>query len=116
MVLNGPILIDAFSYRAPRLSASLPVEFLTHNGVLSGSTRDLSEKGLSADFGEPLWPEAEGRLRFRIGRCLLDIDARVTHSEGFLAGLEFRFSSEQERGFLHAVLHVLSHDPNYHRL
>lgn len=106
-------MIDSFAYRAPRVAASLAVEFVTEIGVLAGCTRDISEKGLSADFGEPVLPGTVGRVRFRTGRCLLDLEARVTHAEGFLVGLEFRFSSEQERLFLRAILQVLSRSPEY---
>lgn len=77
-------------------------------GILLGSTRNISDRGLLADFGEPVLPGTTGRVSLRVGRCTVEIQARVTNSEGFSAGMEFEFASEQERSFLHAVVQMLS--------
>lgn len=100
-------MIHAYAYRTPRVAASLAVEFVTEGGVLSGHTRDISEHGLRADFGEPVLPKTAGRVRFRTGRCLLELEAHVSHTEGYTAGLVFVFASEAESSFVRAILDVL---------
>lgn len=106
------ILIESFAYRHPRIVASLPVEFVTEGGVLFGFTRDVSEQGLLADFGEPVLLQTDGRLRFRTGKCVVEFAARVTHTDGFLSGFAFAFSSEQESSFIRSIVHALAQDPD----
>ena len=101
-------VIHSFAYRSPRVAANLPVEFLTEERVLFGSTRDISEQGLLADFGEPVLLGASGRVRFRSGHCVVELQAEVTHTEGFTSGLAFAFASTRESAFIHAILQVLT--------
>ena len=102
-------MIQAFAYRKPRVAATLPVEFLTDDGVLFGSTRDISEHGLLVAFTEPVLLKTSGRVRFRMGHCLLELRAEVTHADAFTSGLVFGFASEQEQAFLRAVVQALAH-------
>jgi hypothetical protein len=101
-------VIQPFSYRNPRLAARYPIEFVTSDATLLGQTRDISERGLSADFGEPLLLQTAGKVRFRMGHCFLELRAEVAHSEGFMARLVFSFASPQERWFMKALLHGLT--------
>lgn len=101
-------MIQSFHYRSPRLAARLPVELVTDGGVLFGSTRDFSEHGLRADFGEPVLSGSFGKVRFRAGHCVVELQAEVTHSEGFATGIVFAFSSERERSVVRAILQVLT--------
>lgn len=101
-------MVHSFAYRAPRIPSSLPVEFLTGEDRLFGFTRDISEHGLSANFGEPVLPATVGRLRLKSGNCLIEVQAEVTHTEGFTAGLAFVLSSERERLLLRAMLQALA--------
>ncbi len=100
--------IHSFAYRNPRLTATLPVEFLTEGGALFGHTRDISEGGLLVDFGEPVLPHTTGGVRLRLGHCVLELHAEVTHTEGFTAGLVFAFSSPRESAFIRAMLQALT--------
>lgn len=100
-------MIHAFTYRKPRLHASLPVEFAAGEDVLLGRTQDVSEGGFSANFTEPLLPRTSGRVRLRVGHCLLELAAEVTHAEGFTSGISFLFASPRERAFVQAVVQAL---------
>lgn len=101
-------MIHPFAYRKPRVATSFPVEFLTGHGLLIGFTRDLSEQGLSADWGEPVPLKTSGCLRLRMGHCMLELQAEVTHTEGFTTGMMFAFASEREQFFVRAMMQALA--------
>ena len=100
-----------YTYRDPRLAACLAVQFVTQYGVLSGWTRDLSEKGLQVDLNEPVLLGTMGKVRLHVGHCSLELEAKVAHTEGFTVGLVFAFLSEQESSFMSAILQVLRKSP-----
>ena len=101
-------MIQSFAYRVPRIDFCLPVEFLIGHAVLFGHTRNVSVKGFLVEFDEPVPQGTVGRIRFRIGRCMLELDSRVAHSQGFAAGMEFEFASEHERFGLVTILQVIT--------
>jgi hypothetical protein len=101
-------VIHSFAYRHPRLPATFSVEFLTEDKSFAGVTHDLSEQGISVRFSQLVLQGTAGKVRFRVGHCLLELDARVTHSEGLIAGLVFSFASLQERRFLEALMQALT--------
>lgn len=104
------IVIQSFAYRVPRIDFCLPVEFLVGPAVLFGHTRNISVKGFLVEFDEPVAEGTVGRIRFRIGRCTLELDTRVAHSQGFAAGMEFSFASEHERFGLVTILQVITNE------
>lgn len=97
-----------FAYRPPRIDFCFPVEFHAGNEILVGSTKNISEKGFLVDFGEPLRLGLTGRTRFRVGRCTLELEARIVYTEGFSAALAFDFASDQERSFLYALVGMVT--------
>jgi hypothetical protein len=101
-------VIHPYAYRNPRVSTDLPVEFVTEEGTLFGSAENVSENGLLVHFGEPVLPRTQGRLRLRVGTCLLELAAEASHLDGFRAGLVFAFASAQERTFVSALLQVIA--------
>lgn len=104
-------MIHPYAYRNPRVNTDLPVEFVVDDGTLFGSAENVSEHGLLVQFGEPVLPGTKGRVRFRVGRCLLELDAETTHLDGFHAGLVFAFASEAERTLAYALLQVVTRSP-----
>lgn len=109
-------MIHPFSYRNPRLATSLPVQFTTGAAVLFGSMQDISEQGMSVDFAEPVVKGTTGRVRFCAGSIEVNLQAEVTHSTAFSAGLVFTFSSEQEVAYFRAIVQSLrGHGPSVQR-
>ncbi len=111
----SPPKIHSYAYRPPRIDFDLPVEFVVADEVLFGTSKNVNENGLLVDFGEPLAKGTAGKARFRVGRCVLELEARVAHVQGFAAGLEFEFTSERERSMLGTVMQVLLNEIEHHR-
>lgn len=99
--------VQAFAYRAPRLSLELPLEFVTASGALRGRSEDLSDTGLLVLLEEPVLTGTQGRVRLRIGALDLEFAAVVAHSELFQAGLSFCFASDRERDFMRTIVRML---------
>ena len=110
MVSNVPTTSHDFNYRSPRIELRLPVEFRSGATTLVGFTHNVSDDGFLVNFAEPVLAGSAGKATFRFGHCTLELQAHVTHSEGFCAGLTFEFSSEQERAFLYAIVQFLTRD------
>lgn len=86
------------------------MEFHTVNGTLSGLTHDINEQGTLVNFGEPLLLETSGKLRFRVGQCVFDVEAKVGHTEGYLSGLVFCLRSKEESAFVRSTVQALMQD------
>ena len=101
-------MIHPFLYRLPRVATVVPVDLDRDGLMLAGFTRNISDTGLLACFEEPLAPGTRGTVRLRFGRCMVHIEATVTHTEAFDAGLRFEFTSDHERAFLRSLVKALS--------
>ncbi len=104
-------MITSFNYRLPRVAVELPIEFCAGDSTISGRTKNISDTGVLVSFNEPVFTGKTGFVRFRIGSCAFEMQAVVTHIELFEAGLNFTFSSEQERVFMRTLVRFVSKLP-----
>ncbi len=100
--------LHAYTYRVPRFSLQVPVEFLVEEASIPGFSVDFSETGLQVRLARPVTPGGLGRLRLRLDGCMIEIEAEAVHCQLLDVGFRFRFSSAAEEQFIRILVKVLS--------
>ena len=101
-------VVSSFSYRVPRFSIELPVEFVMGDTSVFGRSENISDTGLLVQLSQPVFAGDIGRIHLRMGNMFFALETRVTHTEFLYAGMNFIFSNEQERQFIYTLVRVLS--------
>jgi hypothetical protein len=86
-----------FSYRQPRMMTSFRVEFCVGDDCFHGFCRDISERGIRAEFVDPLIQGSSGLLILRPRIGVLEVRSQVAYVEDDHAGLLFVFQTPMER-------------------
>lgn len=93
--------VRSFGFRAPRVSTSFSfsLELSATGERYEAECTDISEDGLAADLLKPLAPKTQVRMRLLLpgGTRPLQIEGSVEYSKGRHCGLNFLYSSVEER-------------------
>lgn len=89
--------MQKFEYRLPRVSANLPITFITHSVNFVGQCIDISKRGMRIEASPRLPLNACGTASIRYQDRILEFSMRVTHVEESSCGLEFLYKSSDER-------------------
>ena len=100
----------SFLYRMPRFGIDFALAFEASGGVITGRCRNLSDTGLLAVFALPLGLGMSGTIRLMPADLEIELLGRVTHADGFEAGVSFDFRSDQERQLLRAMVKAAASD------
>ena len=103
--------IHEYAYRRPRLRLEHPLAFCVPSGRIAGTSKDISEDGLLVQLAAPVEVGAHGRIQWRFGSCLVEIEALVAHTNLQETGLRFDFRTRDERHFVRALVRLLSTGP-----
>jgi PilZ domain len=95
----GPV--RSFSFRSPRVttSFSFSVEVIATGERYDAMCTDISEDGIAAELLEPLAAREPVMIRMLLPGAIapLQIQGKVEHSDGGRCGLNFVYSSPDER-------------------
>ena len=100
--------VHAFCYRSARVSVEYPVELCIEQSDIAGFTKDVSDTGLLVRLTRPVNRGSYGKLRWRFGSLLIELDVCVVSTDFLEAGLSFRFASDSERQFIRTMLKALT--------
>jgi EAL domain-containing protein (putative c-di-GMP-specific phosphodiesterase class I) len=92
------------SARANRLSLKTPVVFYFAGGTANGSSVNISESGMLAEFGRSPEVWLTGRILAQIGKCRLSVGVRVVRVDGRMTAFAFRELSDQDRVAIHQLV------------
>jgi hypothetical protein len=86
-----------FEYRQPRVSADLPIKFITLHTSCAGKCIDISKQGMRIEASQSLLLNACGKVSIRYQDRTLEFNMRVVHVEETSCGLEFLYESNEEQ-------------------
>jgi len=93
--------IRPFGFRSPRVCANFGfyLEVIATGERCDGVCTDISEDGLAAELSRPLTPKTQVtmRLLFPGGTVPLQIQGSVEYSQDLRCGVNFLYSSQDER-------------------
>jgi len=103
--------MQKFNYRVPRYTVDLPVCLRVDGLSITGRCREISQEGMKLEAAQPLPPDYCGVVSLSYQGVALEIQARLTHTDGEQEGLKFVFASEAERDAVGRLVARLSTAP-----
>ena len=96
--------MESYTTRASRIDLSFPVIFVSEEKLVAGHCLNLSESGLLANFDQPLELWSMGELLIHGSEAKFRVPVRVARANEYNAGLAFRFTSDEQRASIQALV------------
>ena len=110
-MMTGPS-IRRFYYRRPRFATNLRMELMVGAAIFPGVCESINEAGLYGQIGENIPNGINGIVTLYHQGTSCKVQVCLSFMEGRRAGLNFLFSSDQERADIRAFLAMIGMKPS----
>ncbi len=109
--MNEEASVRKFAYRYPRLSTSLPIDFILDETITLGVCESLSECGMSARFSDELPAGSMGRVTLYFDKRSISVYASISNTEEGRSTMQFIFSSAAEQNAMRTLIELIRLGP-----